>query len=96
MTGIINFDKIFGLIYTEKTNKQIADNSKYCFKVAKDCNKKEVASLIKKLYNVTVVKVNIVNTPEKTKRFKGIESTSGTYKKVIITLEKGQSINFGS
>ena len=96
MTGIINFDKIFGLIYTEKTNKQIADNSKYCFKVDKGCNKKEVASLIKKLYNVTVIKVNIVNTPEKTKRFKGIESTAGTYKKAIITLEKGQSINFGS
>ena len=71
MTGIINFDKIYGLVYTEKTNKQVADDSKYCFKVAKTATKKEVASLVKKLYSVTVKKVNIINTPEKTKRFKG-------------------------
>jgi large subunit ribosomal protein L23 len=96
MTGIFNFDKIFGLVYTEKTNKQIADNAKYCFKISKTATKKEVASLIKKLYNVTVKKVNIINTPEKTKRFKGIESKAGSYKKAVITLEKGQTINFGS
>lgn len=96
MTGIINFDKIYGLVYTEKTNKQIADDSKYCFKVAKTATKKEVASLVKKLYSVTVKKVNIINTPEKTKRFKGIESKAGSYKKAVITLEKGQTINFGS
>ncbi len=96
MTGIINFDKIFGLIYTEKSNKQTADNSKYCFKLQKSCNKKEVASLISKMFKVTVKKVNIIITPEKTKKFKGIESKTGSYKKAIITLEKGQTINFGS
>ena len=51
---------------------------------------------MKKLYSVTVKKVNIINTPEKTKRFKGVESKAGSYKKAVITLEKGQTINFGS
>ena len=96
MTGIINFDKIFGLVYTEKTNSQTSANGKYCFRISKDSSKKEIASLIKRLYNVNVKKVNIINAPEKTKRFKGIESTSGSYKKAIITLDAGQLINFGS
>jgi len=96
MTGIINFDKIFGLIYTEKSNKQTAENLKYCFKLDKSCNKKEAASLIGKMFKVTVKKVNMVITPEKTKRFKGIEGKAGSYKKAIVTLEKGQTINFGS
>lgn len=95
MTGIANFDKIFGLIYTEKSNSQTSKNGKYCFRISKDSNKKEVASLIKRLYNVNVIKVNIINAPEKIKRFKGIESASGSYKKAIITLDAGQLINFG-
>lgn len=96
MTGIINYDRILSLVYTEKTNKQIAEHSKYCFLVANDCTKKEIASLIKKIYNVKVIKINVIKTAEKTKRFKGIESKASPQKKAIVTLEKGQTINFGS
>ena len=59
MTAIINYDKIKGLIYTEKSNKQLAESNKYCFEVDLDCNKKEVASIIKKIFGVEIIKVNI-------------------------------------
>jgi large subunit ribosomal protein L23 len=95
MTALLNYDKIKSLVYTEKSNKQLVDR-KYCFRVDHSCNKKEIASLVKKTFGVEVKKVNMINTKPKTKKFKGIEGTTGFYKKAIITLKEGQSINFGS
>ncbi|GDX36569.1 50S ribosomal protein L23 [Alphaproteobacteria bacterium] len=96
MTGIINYDKVKGFVFTEKANKLIAENGKYTFWVSKDINKKEIASLIKKLYNVTVKKINIINTAGKPKIFRGYHTSTSSAKKAVITLEKGQTINFGS
>ncbi len=94
MTALLNYDKIKGLIYTEKSNKQLAENNKYCFEVDVSCNKKEVASLIKKFFNVEVVKINIANIRSETKRFKGVAGQTKARKKAIITLKEGQTINF--
>ncbi|MDX2083298.1 MAG: 50S ribosomal protein L23 [Rickettsiales bacterium] len=95
MSALPNFDKIKGLVYTEKSNQQLVAN-KYHFEVDASCNKAEVASLIKKTFAVEVEKINIINTHAKTKRFKGIEGKRKSYKKAIVTLKEGQSINFGS
>lgn len=95
MSALANYDKIKGLVYTEKSNKQLAEG-KYHFKFDANCNKKEIASLIKKAFGVEVESVNIINTKPKKKRFKGVEGERSSYKKAIITLKEGQSINFGS
>jgi len=94
MTAIINYDKIKGLIYTEKSNKQLAESNKYCFEVDLDCNKKEVASIIKKIFGVEIIKVNISNIRPDTKRFKGVVGKTKARKKAIVTLKQGQTINF--
>jgi len=91
----MSYDKIKALVYTEKSNKQLAEG-KYHFQVCASCNKSEVASLIKRAFGVEVEGVNILNTPGKTKRFKGTQGTKGVYKKAIVTLKEGQSINFSS
>jgi large subunit ribosomal protein L23 len=91
----MSYDKIKSLVYTEKSNKQLAEG-KYHFQVCSSCNKSEVASLVKRAFGVEVEGVNIVNTPGKTKRFKGTLGTKGAYKKAIVTLKEGQSINFSS
>ena len=95
MTALFNYDKIKGLVYTEKSNKQLSEG-KYHFQVCSTCSKDEIASLVKKAFGVEVEKVNVINTKSKTKRFKGVEGTRGSYKKAIITLKEGQSINFGA
>jgi len=95
MTALFNYDKIKGLVYTEKSNKQLAEG-KYHFKVDASCNKKEIASLIKKAFGVEVQSINVLNTKPKPKRFKGVIGERSPYKKAIITLKDGQSINFGS
>jgi large subunit ribosomal protein L23 len=89
----LNYDKIKKLIYTEKSNKLVA-NDKYTFEIDYNCTKKEIASLIKKIFNVDVKKVNIINSFGKTKRFKGIVGSKSDIKKAIITLQTGQKINF--
>lgn len=91
----MSYDKIKALVYTEKSNKQLAEG-KYHFQVCSSCNKQEIASLVKKAFNVEVTGVNIVNTVGKTKRFKGVQGVRGAYKKAIVTLKEGQSINFSS
>ena len=95
MTALLNYDKIKRLIYTEKSNKQLVDG-KYHFQFDANCSKNEIASLVKKSFNVEVEKVNIINTTAKTKRFKGVEGVKSSHKKAIVTLKKGQSINFSS
>ena len=72
----------------------IVANDKYTFEIDYNCTKKEIASLIKKIFNVDVKKVNIINSFGKTKRFKGIVGSKSDIKKAIITLQTGQKINF--
>ena len=95
MSSLLNYDKIKGLIYTEKSNKQLVDG-KYHFRVDASCDNDEIASLIKKAFGADVEKVNIINTKSKVKNFKGVKGTRGSYKKAIVTLKEGQLINFGS
>jgi large subunit ribosomal protein L23 len=88
-----NYDKIKGLIYTEKSNKQLEQN-KYCFEITSDCDKSEIKSLVKAIFKVDVTKVNISNVSGKIKRFKGVLGKKSSYKKALITVKEGQSINF--
>jgi len=53
-----------------------------------------ISSLIKKVFNVEVVKVNIANLRSETTKFKGVSGQTKARKKAIVTLKQGQSINF--
>jgi large subunit ribosomal protein L23 len=94
MSSILNYDKIKGLVYTEKTNKQLADSNKYTFEIDPECTKKEVASLIKKSFNVEVVKVNIANIRAENRKFKGVAGRTKARKKAVVTLKEGNTIDF--
>jgi len=91
--AIINYDKIKGLVYTEKSNKYVSDN-KYSFRVDSSCTKNDVKSIIKSMFKVDTIKINIINVSGKTKRFKGMIGKRNSYKKAIVTVKSGQSINF--
>lgn len=91
--SIVNFDKIKGLIHTEKSNFGVSQN-KYTFRVVKECNKKDLPLLMKSIFNVDVTKVNVINVFGKEKRFKGVTGSRSSFKKAIISLKEGQSINF--
>ena len=66
--------------------------NQYVFKVSQRTNKISVAKEVRKVYNVKVLKVNIVNIPKKARRVGRTQGFRAGYKKAIVTLVKGQSI----
>jgi large subunit ribosomal protein L23 len=92
MKKISSTDSIRQPIVTEKATI-LSEQNKTVFKVHSGANKNSIKKNIEKLFKVSVVKVNIINTKTKKKIKQGKISTKPGYKKAIITLKKGQSID---
>lgn len=69
------------------------EQNKYVFRVSEKANKSEVKKAVENLYNVSVEGVNVINVPPKPKMFKGIPGEKSGYKKAIVKLKKGQTID---
>ena len=80
-------------LVTERTTQLMADG-KYVFVVAKKANKVEIAKAVAELVNVKVEKVNTVNVTGKTKRMGRTSGKRPDYKKAIVKLAAGESIEF--
>ena len=92
MRKINSFDSIRSPIITEKATI-LSEQNKTVFKVHNKANKKTIKKSIEKLFKVNVIKVNIVNQKTKIKMRQGKKSFKSGYKKAIVTLKKGQSID---
>jgi|TARA_B110001452_G_C15156921_1_gene402514 large subunit ribosomal protein L23 len=92
MKKINHIDSIRQPIITEKATI-LSEFNKTVFKVHNGANKKSIKKNIEKLFKVNVIKVNIINTKTKIKLKQGKTSKKSGYKKAIITLKKGQSID---
>ncbi len=92
MKKINYIDSIRNPIITEKATI-LSEQNKTVFKVHKNANKKTIKKNIEKLFKVNVVKVNIINQKTKLKMRQGRKAYKSGYKKAIITLKKGQSID---
>ena len=86
-------DIIYSPVVTEKS-AALAENGVYTFKVASNANKIEIKKAIEEAFNVKVTKVNTLNTKSKKKRVGKYTGKTKTYKKAIVTLASGQSIEF--
>ena len=92
MKKINYIDSIRHPIITEKATI-LSEHNKTVFKVHKKANKKTIKKNVEKLFKVNVIKVNIINQKSKLKLKQGKKSIKSGYKKAIITLKKGQSID---
>ena len=92
MKKINYIDSIISPIITEKATI-LSEQNKTVFKVHAKANKKIIKKNIEKLFKVNVVKVNIINQKTKLKMRQGKKSYKRGYKKAVITLKKGQSID---
>ena len=80
---------------TEKAANLSANFNKYTFEVSSDANRLEVARAVAKVFDVEVVKVNILNKKPKLKvdrSRRGKAGTKGGHKKAIVTLKEGDKI----
>ena len=92
MKKINHLDSIIRPIITEKATI-LSEQNKTVFKVHKKANKKNIKKNIEKIFKVNVIKVNIVNLKSKIKFKQGKLAKKNGYKKAIVTLKKGQSID---
>lgn len=84
-------DIIIAPVITEKsmTNRQ---NNVYTFKVVKTATKDEIKAAVEEAFKVSVKSVNTLNTKSKKKRVGRYSGRTKTYKKAIVTLADGSSI----
>jgi len=80
---------------TEKATS-LSEFNKLIFKVNKGANKKAIKKSIEKLFKVNVVKINTIKLRTKTKMVRGKKAYKSGYKKAIVTLKKGQSIDLST
>tara|TARA_Y100000590_G_scaffold55826_1_gene58457 strand:+ start:141 stop:434 length:294 start_codon:yes stop_codon:yes gene_type:complete len=92
MHKIHTYDKILSPLVTEKSTN-LSEQNKIVFKVPSKSNKIILKKTIEKIFKVNVIKVNIINKQSRKKITRGRKVKVLGYKKAIITLKKGQSID---
>lgn len=80
-------------LITEKTTAMMAEN-KYCFLVDPSANKTQIKQAVEEIFKVKVKNVNTQNLLGKIKRMGRYSGRRPSWKRAIVTLEKGSSIEF--
>lgn len=79
-------------IITEKSTIARGEENKYFFEVDRRANKIEIAKAVEKLFKVKVLNVGTINVRGKKRRMGKIEGRRNDWKKAIVTLAPGSSI----
>ncbi|MBL4590195.1 MAG: 50S ribosomal protein L23 [Alphaproteobacteria bacterium] len=88
-----NYEIIRNPLVTEKTTMG-SQYGQITFKVPTDATKPEIKTAVEALWKVKVEKVNTLIQKGKTKRFKGVPGRRSNFKKAIVKLAEGQTIDF--
>jgi large subunit ribosomal protein L23 len=89
------YDIVRRPVVTEKSASMQAMRNQFTFEVASSANKVEVKKAIETLFSVKVLKVNMVSMQGKQKRTFGRPGSTKPWKKAVVTLKKGDSIDVG-
>ncbi len=89
---ISHYDVVLSPHITEKSTL-LSEHNAVVFKVAGGATKPQIKAAVEALFGVDVTGVNTITTKGKTKRWKGRPYTRSDFKKAIVTLADGQSID---
>lgn len=87
-----NYDTLLAPIITEKSTL-VAEENKVIFRVPLTATKPQIKEAVETLFKVEVEGVNTLRVKGKTKRFRGIKGRRPDFKKAIVTLKEGQSVD---
>ena len=93
MKKINYLDSIISPIVTEKATTQ-SEQNKVTFKIHKHASKKSIKKSIEKIFKVNVIKINTIKKKTKNKVVRGKLGKKRGFKKALVTLKKGQSIEW--
>ena len=84
------------IMLTEKANVLREKNNQVIFEVAREANKVQIKDAVQKLFKVTVMSVNTMVMRGKDRRMGRGYAKTQNWKKAIVTLKTGDSIDFFS
>jgi len=87
-----HYDIVLAPHITEKST-MLSENNSVVFRVANSASKPEIKAAVEALFGVSVTGVNTMVTKGKSKRWKGKSYQRSDFKKAIVTLAEGQSID---
>jgi len=86
------YDVITAPVITEKTTLG-SQHNQVTFRVPLSASKPEIKAAVEGLFKVKVKSVNTIVVKGKTKRFRGISGQRSDFKKAVVTLAEGSSID---
>ena len=92
MNKLKAYDVILSPVITEKATA-VSEANQVIFKVAGTANKTDIKSAVESLFDVKVKAVNTLVRKGKRKVFRGIRGQQSDFKRAIVTLEEGHSID---
>jgi len=92
MSALGHYDIIRSPVITEKSTAA-SEYNKIVFRVARTATKPEIKAAVETLFKVKVKAVNTLIRKGKTRRFRGILGRQSDFKRAIVTLEEGYSID---
>lgn len=90
--NMTEYDIVKNPLVTEKL-QVMSEKGIYGFSVRKDATRVQIKRAIEKLYNVKVDKVNVMNVSGKKKRLRVKQGYTSSWKKAIVKVKEGQTIN---
>lgn len=90
--AVLEFGIIVRPVITEKSTL-LNEQGKYVFEVKESASKQDVRRSIEKQFKVHVEKVNVVNLPSKIRMRGAIVGHVSGYKKAIVALRTGETID---
>ena len=90
----VNFSKFLAPLITEKSASQADTFNQYSFKVKPSMSKREITDTVESYFEVTVEKVSTINFKGKVKKFGQKIGKRVAWKKAIVTLKSGDTLNF--
>jgi large subunit ribosomal protein L23 len=92
ISGERMYQTLLSPLVTEKATL-MSEKGQYAFRVANDATKPEIKQAVEGLFGVSVVDVNTLVVKGKSKRFKGRPGQRSDWKKAMVRLAEGQSID---
>ncbi|KAF0185537.1 MAG: large subunit ribosomal protein L23 [Hyphomonadaceae bacterium] len=90
-----HYDTILSPVITEKAT-MLSESDKVVFKVPLSATKPQIKEAVEALFKVKVNAVNTIRVLGKVKRFKGVLGKRNDFKKAIVTLNEGDSIDLST
>lgn len=86
------YDILLAPVITEKATR-LSEHNQVAFRVLVDATKPEIKAAVEGVFGVTVLSVNTITVKGKKKLFRGRPGQRSDYKKAMVTLAEGQSID---